>query len=558
MTKTATVSRIVIDPCDDRIDTDGDGIPDCTDQCDDSIDSDGDGIPDCTDQCDDRIDTDGDGTPDCTDQCDDTIDSDGDGIPDCTDQCDDTIDSDGDGTPDCTDQCDDSIDSDGDGIPDCTDTCDDTIDSDGDGTPDCSDQCDDTIDTDGDGIPDCTDTCDDTIDSDGDGIPDCKDTCDDTIDSDGDGISDCEDTCDDTIDSDGDGIPDCTDTCDDTIDSDGDGISDCEDTCDDTIDTDGDGIPDCTDECDDTIDSDGDGISDCLDICPRSDDTLDSDGDGIPDGCDVEECDGVDNNGDGQIDEGLDCNTGGIDQCETAFARSADENVRTCFLDIPNVSGNRWGWTNEFPSINGTYRMEVYAAAGQCDISKGALVGNVEVTYTDGSVDVTVTTLSGYKMTEAQLHVGSQILPTQGNGFTSAPGQYANKYEPGSDFTNYTFEDIGTGDMDTFYVVLHANVCPSNQDIGLPQKSAAANVELSAYPVPFKENLNLTIVSPRSMSGSLSLFNGIGQKVKDFGQHSLTKGDNEIYLGMDELPVGTYFIRMNSMYGTETLQLIRK
>ena len=543
---------------DEGFDQDGDGIADCYDQCDDRIDTDGDGIPDCTDECDDRIDTDGDGTPDCIDQCDDSIDTDGDGTPDCIDQCDDAIDTDGDGIPDCTDQCDDTIDTDGDGISDCEDTCDDTIDSDGDGISDCEDTCDDTIDTDGDGIPDCTDQCDDTIDSDGDGISDCEDTCDDTIDSDGDGISDCEDTCDDTIDTDGDGIPDCTDQCDDTIDTDGDGTPDCTDQCDDTIDSDGDGISDCEDTCDDTIDSDGDGISDCEDICPRSDDTMDSDGDGIPDGCDVEECDGVDNNGDGQIDEGLDCNTGGIDQCETAYARSTDENVRTCFIDIPNVSGNRWGWVNEFPSSNGTYQMEVYAAAGQCDISKGALVGNVEVTYTDRSIEVTVTTLPGYKMTEAQLHVGSQILPTQGNGFTTAPGQYPYSDMVDGDFTTYTFESISAGDADTFYVVLHANVCPVVENESLPAKRPVSKLELKAYPVPFKENLNLNIVSPGNTKGSLSLFNGIGQKVKDFGQHSLRKGDNEIYLSIDELPVGTYFIRMNSVYGKETLQVMRK
>ncbi|TDS14361.1 putative secreted protein (Por secretion system target) [Maribacter caenipelagi] len=541
---------------DEGFDQDDDGISDCQDDCDDRIDSDGDGISDCEDTCDDTIDTDGDGISDCEDTCDDTIDTDGDGISDCEDTCDDTIDSDGDGISDCQDTCDDTIDTDGDGISDCEDTCDDTIDTDGDGISDCEDTCDDTIDSDGDGISDCQDTCDDTIDTDGDGISNCEDTCDDTIDTDGDGISDCKDTCDDTIDSDGDGISDCEDTCDDTIDTDGDGISDCQDTCDDTIDTDGDGISDCEDDCDDTIDTDGDGVSDCEDICPGSDDNVDTDGDGIPDGCDVEECDGVDNDGDGDIDEGLNCNTGTIDQCETAFARSADENVRTCFLDISSFDANRWGWTNSIPSINGNYELDLYAAAGQCDITKGALVGNVVVVYKNGFVDVTVSVLNGYKVTEAQLYVGSNPIPLSNNGRqTVAPGQYPYKDDVNGDFNTYTFENLSAGDMDNFYVILHANVCPN---VTVPKKAATTNVDLTAYPVPFKNEINLKIESPRKMTGKLSIYDAIGQKVQDFGRYDLKEGENEIKLYVNELPVGMYFIHMSSDYGKDILKILGK
>ncbi len=42
----------------------------------------------------------------------------------------------------------------------------------------------------------------------------------------------------------------------------------------------------------------------------------DSDGDGIPDCFDTEECDGVDNDGDGEIDEGFDANGNGIPDCQ--------------------------------------------------------------------------------------------------------------------------------------------------------------------------------------------------------------------------------------------------
>ncbi|MFH6604504.1 SpaA isopeptide-forming pilin-related protein [Maribacter algicola] len=480
----------------------------------------------------DGIDNDGDG------DIDEGFDQDGDGTADCYDNCDDTIDTDGDGTPDCSDQCDDSIDSDGDGTPDCTDDCDDTIDTDGDGTPDCSDQCDDSIDSDGDGTPDCTDDCDDTIDTDGDGTPDCSDQCDDSIDSDGDGT------------------PDCTDDCDDRIDTDGDGTPDCSDQCDDSIDSDGDGTPDCTDDCDDSMDTDQDGVPDCIDVCPGSDDTLDADGDGIPDGCDIEVCDGVDNDGDGEIDEDLNCNPGSIDKCETAFARSSDENVRTCFLDIPNISGNRWGWTNEIPSIDGIYQMDLYAAAGQCDIGKGALVGTVEVTFSNGSVNVTVSTLNDYKMTEAQLYVGSNSIPVkQNNGnLTVAPGDYPYSDTVSGDFITYTWQNLNAGDMDSFHVILHAEVCPMD-DV---QKYRTPALELSGYPIPFKNDITLVVKSPNDVTGELSIYDGIGQRVRTFGKYDLKKGVNEINLTTDKLPAGMYYIYVSTGNGNQILKVINK
>ena len=222
----------------------------------------------------------------------------------------DGVDNDGDG------KIDEGFDADMDGIADCFDDCDNRLDADQDGIPDCLDKCpngDDTEDSDGDGVPDACDVeeC-DGLDNDGDG------KVDEGFDADMDGIADCFDNCDDNLDSDQDGVPDCSDKCpgyDDNLDSDGDGTPDCMDQCDDTVDTDGDGIVDCDDQemdspCPDNVDdngvsmdTDGDGVPDCLDKCPGYDDSLDSDGDGIPDGCDVEECDGVDNDGDGDIDE---------------------------------------------------------------------------------------------------------------------------------------------------------------------------------------------------------------------------------------------------------------
>lgn len=95
----------------------------------------------------------------------------------------------------------------------------------------------------------------------------------------------------------------------------------CEDTYTDSetgpTDTDGDGIPDVTDN--------------CIEI--SNSDQKDTDDDGIGDKCDVEECDGLDNNGNGTIDDGFnigDC-TAGIGEClKNGLIQCAGLNESAC------------------------------------------------------------------------------------------------------------------------------------------------------------------------------------------------------------------------------------
>jgi hypothetical protein len=97
------------------------------------------------------------------------------------------------------------------------------------------------------------------------------------------------------------------------------GVTNCE-ICD-GIDNNGDGQID-----EGCGDADEDGIANCVD--EEECDGLDNDGDaqidegfgdadddGIADCIDVEECDGIDNNGDGQVDEGFDSNGNGVADC---------------------------------------------------------------------------------------------------------------------------------------------------------------------------------------------------------------------------------------------------
>jgi hypothetical protein len=126
-------------------------------------------------------------------------------------------------------------------------------------------------------------------------------------DTDGDGLGDaCDEEQCDGIDNDGDTIID-----EGAPDADGDGHADCVDPCPSIPDgdQDGDTIADCADICpaDPLNDTDKDGACDGTDNCPMraNYDQRDSDGNGVGDACDVERCDGVNNDSDYTIDEGM-------------------------------------------------------------------------------------------------------------------------------------------------------------------------------------------------------------------------------------------------------------
>lgn len=106
---------------------------------------------------------------------------------------------------------------------------------------------------------------------------------------------------------------------------------------------------------------------------------------------------------------------------ETAFAKG---DLAICFI---SQGFDRWGWTN--PIGPGTNSMEIWAAAGQCDTTKGTHVGTVTVVYgDDGVVTATPELFGGFIMTEEHFFAGYEMFPRNKQGqFTVAPGAYTNE-----------------------------------------------------------------------------------------------------------------------------------
>ncbi len=155
----------------------------------------------------------------------------------------------------------------------------------------------------------------------------------------------------------------------------------------------------------------------------------------------------------------LECDLGGVgnESGETAFAYDCAGDAN-CFIDIPDEGINRWGWTNGAYGP-GTYYLDIYAGAGQCDITNGTLVGLLTVVYDGAIATVTYETCGDYKMDEVHLYVGNNILAWDDNpadpGYTVAPGKFPYT-DDDIDTNSYTFTIDGLSG--SIYVVAHAVV----------------------------------------------------------------------------------------------------
>lgn len=142
-----------------------------------------------------------------------------------------------------------------------------------------------------------------------------------------------------------------------------------------------------------------------------------------------------------------------VRSCETAFAYGSAR--ATCFIDSGIIQTSRWGWFNG-PLAPGSYSFAIYAGAGQCDLSKGTLVGSLSVAYNGTTAQVSYAMSAGFTMDETHLYVGNAPLPSKNGSYTVAPGQYGNLHTLSAAASDsYTVSGL-SGDI---YVVAHAVTC---------------------------------------------------------------------------------------------------
>ena len=282
---------------------------------------------------------------------------------------------------------------------------------------------------------------------------------------------------------------------------------------------------------------------------------------------------------------------------ETAFAflnedddpLTADE-ASTCF--IPQF--NRWGWTNllDFSTETGqsSYTLDIYAGAGQCDLTKGVDVGSVTVTYDEDSTLTFDYNLEGYVMSEAHIYVGLDAYPTNNSGIeTVAPGQYT--------FTDSELENVQNYSVTIpveetiLYVIVHGvtlgedcldngdcedsdedgvcdedDVCPGyddnidNDGNGIPDgcDSVAYTAEsLTVYPIPFKNEVNLRYAFDYDTYVNIEVFDTKGNKLTQLKNNNYETGTiANTKLDLSHIKSQLLFVRFTTVKGISTKKII--
>ncbi|MCE4566297.1 T9SS type A sorting domain-containing protein [Maribellus sp. CM-23] len=275
--------------------------------------------------------------------------------------------------------------------------------------------------------------------------------------------------------------------------------------------------------------------------------------------------------------------------CETAFARFPEPDLgpapytteigARCFLDEPDTAVfNRWGWTNRVKvGQDSVYTLDVYAGAGQCDLSKGTWVGTVTLTFSGSTMNVLYDLEEGYVISEAHIYAGTNMYPTWRNGkhkgeYTVAPGQYTVVWENEPPATGLDVQLTGVSNGDYIFVIVHSVVCiPTcdcpetvRTDVSLAsatilttrtngKKSAeikevgvVSEGQLKVYPNPFTSKVTFEFVSPVDAYGTLELYNITGQRVARLMDRFVTGGElNKVEFQPSNEVSGIYLYRLD-------------
>jgi len=178
-----------------------------------------------------------------------------------------------------------------------------------------------------------------------------------------------------------------------------------------------------------------------------------------------------------------------VGDSETAFAYNTPNFPGKCFDEVFNA---RWGWTIG-PLAEGEYTFPVYAGAGRCDTTKGALVGQLKFNWKGTDATATYTWYEGYKMSSTHFYMGATPFPMVKKGQkvnpSIAPGQYTSIHDSLTDELEdkYVFNRVETSEEGKVYIIAHAVshattrrhlqangcvcVCPTSVPTALPSES---------------------------------------------------------------------------------------
>lgn len=96
---------------------------------------------------------------------------------------------------------------------------------------------------------------------------------------------------------------------------------------------------------------------------------------------------------------------------------------------LPGLTANNWGWSITLGTLSGEARtleenVPIYAGAGQNDVTKGYLIGYVDIIWTGTAVDWVIDYEDGVVANTPKVFIGNTVLPLDKNGnFTNAPGK---------------------------------------------------------------------------------------------------------------------------------------
>ncbi|WP_345010361.1 T9SS type A sorting domain-containing protein, partial [Christiangramia aestuarii] len=261
-----------------------------------------------------------------------------------------------------------------------------------------------------------------------------------------------------------------------------------------------------------------------------------------------------------------------VDNCETIYGY-ANSDVSQCFLED---GFNRWGWTNNLTAED-SYELTLYAGAGQCDRSKGAVAGTATIDYFDDKVTVTYE-MDGYTLSEAHVYIGCTPYPLNNGKETVAPGQYNFNPSFGESVQAYQVGPIDVSDLDDVYVIVHGVACeivcqctpdengeiPSSFDgaqaecdesetassgngngNGKNNKAAEAG-NFKASPVPFNNRLTLQYdFDYTSNKVEIQVYDLSGRLLRTYADKKVTKGDTkELAIDFALKANQVYIIRM--------------